>query len=51
MSRVRVAACLCCPHGLPEGKAGEAMTGRAGRVVTTRKLATALKLSAFLGAA
>ena len=45
------AAYLYCPQGLLESKAGEAMLGRAGRAVTTRNLATTLKLSALIGAA
>lgn len=45
------AAYLYCPHGLLESKVGEAMLGKAGRLVTTRNLATTLKLAALLGAA
>jgi uncharacterized protein (DUF1697 family) len=47
----RHAAYLHCPEGLLKGKVGEAILGKAGRAVTTRNWATALKLDALLGAA
>ena len=41
------AAYLHCASGILESKAGEALLGKAGRVVTTRNWATVLKLQAL----
>lgn len=41
------AAYLHCVSGILESKAGEALLGKAGRVVTTRNWATVLKLQAL----
>ena len=43
----RHAAYLHCANGILESKAGAAMLGKAGRAVTTRNLATTLKLLAL----
>jgi uncharacterized protein (DUF1697 family) len=43
----RHAAYLHCANGLLESKAGAALLGKAGRAVTTRNLATTLKLLAL----
>src|SRR5688572_6222621 len=43
----RHAAYLHCAHGILESKAGAALLGKAGRAVTTRNLATTLKLLAL----
>jgi uncharacterized protein (DUF1697 family) len=40
----RNAAYLFCTAGIPDSKAGRALIGKAGRSVTTRNLATVLKL-------
>lgn len=42
------AAYLHCASGILESKAGEALLGKAGRVVTTRNWATVLKLQALV---
>ena len=42
------AAYLHCAGGLLESRAGEALLGKAGKGITTRNWATALKLSALL---
>jgi uncharacterized protein (DUF1697 family) len=44
-----VAAFLHCPAGISQSRIAEALLGRAGRRVTTRNWATALKLAALLG--
>lgn len=41
------AAYLLCAAGIPESKAGRALLGKAGKSVTTRNLATILKLQAL----
>jgi uncharacterized protein (DUF1697 family) len=41
------AAYFHCPHGILQSKAGEALLGKAGRMVTTRNWATVLKLQAL----
>ena len=41
------AAYLLCAAGIPESKAGRALLGRAGKSITTRNLATVLKLHAL----
>jgi uncharacterized protein (DUF1697 family) len=43
----RHAAYLHCANGILESKAGAALLGKAGRAVTTRNLATTLKLLAL----
>ena len=43
----RHAAYLLCPAGILESKAREALLGRAGKLATTRNLATVLKLQAL----
>ena len=41
------AAYMLCAAGIPESKAGRALIGKAGRLTTTRNLATVLKLRAL----
>jgi uncharacterized protein (DUF1697 family) len=43
------AAYLHCATGILESKAGEALLGKAGKLVTTRNWATVLKLQALVG--
>jgi uncharacterized protein (DUF1697 family) len=43
------AAYLHCATGIMESKAGEALLGKAGKLVTTRNWATVLKLQALVG--
>ena len=45
------AAYLWCPGGVLASRAGKALLGRAGRLVTSRNWATVLKLQALLAAA
>jgi uncharacterized protein (DUF1697 family) len=46
----KVAAFLYCPAGVLKSCVGEALLGKAGKLVTTRNWATVLKLSAEAGA-
>ena len=41
------AAYMHCPHGILKSKAGEALLGKVGKMVTTRNWATVLKLQAL----
>jgi uncharacterized protein (DUF1697 family) len=41
------AAYMLCAAGIPESKAGRALIGKAGKSITTRNLATVLKLHAL----
>lgn len=42
--RGKHAAYFHCPNGIPQSKTGEALLGKVGKMVTTRNLATVLKL-------